>query len=38
MAARAAGRSYTELIGEIVELAMSRYRKQDLLTAPVVSR
>ena len=27
MAARAAGRSYTELIGEIVELAMSRYPK-----------
>ena len=27
MAARAAGRSYTELIGEIVDLAMSRYPK-----------
>jgi hypothetical protein len=25
MAAKASGRSYTELIGEIVELAMARY-------------
>jgi len=27
MAAKAAGRSYSELIGEIVELAMGRYPK-----------
>src|SRR5712671_7537371 len=30
MAAKAAGRSYTELIGEIVELAMSRYPRSGL--------
>jgi D-alanine-D-alanine ligase len=30
MAAKASGRSYTELIGEIVELAMSRYPKTGL--------
>jgi D-alanine-D-alanine ligase len=30
MAARASGRSYTELIGEIVELAMARYPKASI--------
>src|SRR6266446_943262 len=33
MAARAAGRSYTELIGEIVDLAMSRYLNANLTNA-----
>jgi hypothetical protein len=28
MAAKASGRSYTQLIGEIVELAMNRYRQR----------
>jgi len=29
MAARASGRSYTQLIGEIVDLAMARYRPRN---------
>ena len=33
MAAKASGRSYTELIGEIVDLAMSRYSKTGLSSA-----
>jgi hypothetical protein len=30
MAAKASGKSYTDLIGEIVEMAMSRYAAEGL--------
>jgi D-alanine-D-alanine ligase len=33
MAAKAAGLTYTETIGQIVDLAMSRYLNADLVTA-----
>jgi D-alanine-D-alanine ligase len=33
MAAKASGRSYTELVGEIVDLAMSRYLNANLTNA-----
>jgi D-alanine-D-alanine ligase len=34
MAAKASGRSYTQLIGEIIELAMNRYRSRRGVTVP----